>query len=131
MKADHDLDPETGHVVRRLPVPHSRSRTDYYCQTTMLDQMQDLQGELIAQPLRLILLWDVDRSHQLVALDLACPKRAGRSRDSIEHHFYVPVPQPGIEISEQSLFLGEPLEDIQINPPSLEDTGTDDGARSR
>lgn len=127
LKAGHEIDPDLGEVVRRLPFPHSRARREYYRQPTLF------QLDLISPPVKLLLLWDVDASYQLCSLDLACPKTAARTRDSVEHYWYVSIadPRPGDAGMSPTEKPSPPLRDIGIRPRRLEETGTDGNADIR
>ncbi len=130
LKAGHDRDPVTNEIVRRMPVPNTRSRLMYYNQQPLMDTTALMSEIYQFQPVNLLYLWDVNQAYQLSSFDLACPKYAGRTRDSLRHYFYVNVPEVGQPIDQDHTFPSARLDDIQFPPQRLDETGTDDAASS-
>jgi hypothetical protein len=78
-----------------LPVPASRTAQNFFNQQT--EFFVNGAGDLESTELNLVYLWGCDKeAHVFNALQLACPKTGGKSRDLVQVHWthdYVIVPR--------------------------------------
>jgi hypothetical protein len=107
-----------------LPAPgHSISRQSFYHQMSLPFPNRD--GEL--PPVNLILLWDVMNPYDLGKMILACPKAGGMTRDSVEAHWYNPIPDAcllGKDTDHQK--DGLRIQDLPISVTSKTESGRGD-----
>lgn len=117
LKAGHDYDDE-GQRLRIVPVSNrSRARCEYYRQSSFDIDWAALGNQ---PPLKLVALWDVNRSYQLSALDLACTREFDLSRNCVTTYWIVPFPNADDEdigwATEGTPGPLRPMEDLALRP---------------
>lgn len=117
LKAGHDYDDE-GQRLRTVPASKlSRARREYYCQPSF-----DIDWSALGNvpPLKLVALWDVNRSYQLSALDLACTREFDLSRNCVATYWVVPFPNADDEDVGRAADVTSgplrPMEDMALRP---------------
>ena len=109
-----------------LPAPGRSGRKQrFYCQDQHTFDFD--QGEVeLGSEVNLVVLWDVTRgSFNGLSLSLACPKAGGRTKASVEAHWYVAFPHPSVALAVATLSGNGSEPDLDIAP--LESEGTGEG----
>ena len=114
-KASHD----------KLPAGLSKSRQEFFAQQLTLFPSENAS---VLQPtkLNLIILWNTTSAYTLTELRLICPKKSGKTLDSIETHWdeLIPLPIP----QEQPMMPNTVDEDdLGISLPEDHHTAAEEG----
>jgi hypothetical protein len=105
-----------------LPVPgHSQSRRTFYDQPFL-----EYSDNVDFLNIKLILLWNVDKSYTLGILSLACPKSGEQTRESVTHHWHCRIPTRMLygEFNDTDVITTAEILDLDLEHDI--ETGTDD-----
>lgn len=112
-----------------VPVPGiSLTRQLFYCQLPLqmpplpplLQLLADMQGGIV----NLLLVWEPKPNYDLARLSYALPKYG--SRNVARVHWLHEIPHPALSLAPDEMTAADDIDDLEIERPDEEATGTDD-----